>query len=1297
MAEQREVVILDAQDKSAAATASANKNLESVEKKAQQAGAAVTGATEKFGTQIVSITDRTQKQIDRVVAQAEARLLSLKSPLERLEAQKSGALNKVAGDPAAVQKVTAAYNKLIEAETSHGSLLQKVSSGIKQFIEDPAGAAAEQLDGLGESFGAAGLAAGAAAGAFVAVGVATYELIESSGKAAEQLQNMSERLGLNLEDTQLLADTARIAGVNMDAFAGVSRKLSETLASGGAAQDAAVRGFERIGVSVVDQSGHFRSSLDILRDLSTALDRLPDHASQVKVLSDVLGRSAVELLPQIKNFKDLEEQARSIGPALDSGVISPLTRADDALDRLGIMWDRTKARLAAKIVAAIDFVSNNKAALNGFLMGFGGPVALGLAAHFESSGEAAKTAIKETSSVAQAANAVQLADVARGNALVDQFRNRPTAANLQSQISALETERNEISARIQKGAGESVQRAAIIAFDSVAARIERLKLQLKDVEEVPNKEKEAHKALLSAQAEEASGFAKIEIQRKNEIEQLGVTKKAIADLNAQAAVRIKLEERSADLAHANAQNSADLARIRAAQQRAELDLEPKTAADVDQRGAIDARRAALDVDFQKKILNNAIERINAQSGFEKDKLLEVLNARLIDEATYAKERSNIERKAQDEIDAARIQASAAADQAVLAARVRVTTETVVRTRELQRSNEEEARQIALAGLEIDKQAQLQSLEGIQAVTIDAQIALNARRASLEAEFERRAEIIREESEKAKTKLELDQLEVLHSAGLIADQVYEEARLAIATGSEERIAAMREGSNAAVLKAQVDASIKASELIRQHNQDVFDSYKTGVRRVLDETLDSGTNFFVAVGREIKSAFENAFKEAIASRAAAVLTEITTGTKVTLEQEGANKGPLGRIMSALGLGGSKPVFGHKLEAPGHLGDVALVNGAVPVFVTGGSPTAQNQAATRAQGGSGGLGGLLSGLGGLAGLASAAGPGGGTVAAVGEKISFPDIEGSGTQDLGTVFSRAGATPPTFPSQTGGGGIGNLPFFSGLKKQLSDLGGIGGKFSAAHGGVNGALGGGLLAGGGILAMDGLRRGGIGGLLETTAGGAAIGFKFGGPIGALIGGAVGAAAGFVRLFIHGKDEQIVSKVKQVYGVDISRSFAKNPLQQIIDQSFGGDVDVGIRSPQVRDLISLYAQSTGQRAPLADKPYGVGLSISRGGLQQTAALVDGAAIAYGGGTAKLAGPVDQLIVGRTAPGPNMPSSLIVQSLSLSLNGESAAKALTGQIVQSPDAVGQASMRAAQQGTTRRQLAALQTAPGTLLS
>ncbi len=104
-------------------------------------------------------------------------------------------------------------------------------------------------------------------------------------------------------------------------------------------------------------------------------------------------------------------------------------------------------------------------------------------------------------------------------------------------------------------------------------------------------------------------------------------------------------------------------------------------------------------------------------------------------------------------------------------------------------------------------------------------------------------------------------------------------------------------------------------------------------------------------------------------------------------------------------------------------------------------------------------------------------------------------------------------------------------------------------------------LMGGALLAMDGLRRGGKAGVAETTAGGALIGYKFGGPLGAAIGGIAGAVAGIVRLFVKGAADKAKEKIKALYGVDIAD---KGMLKQIVDMAksdFGGGRRSASRPP----------------------------------------------------------------------------------------------------------------------------------------
>lgn len=88
----------------------------------------------------------------------------------------------------------------------------------------------------------------------------------------------------------------------------------------------------------------------------------------------------------------------------------------------------------------------------------------------------------------------------------------------------------------------------------------------------------------------------------------------------------------------------------------------------------------------------------------------------------------------------------------------------------------------------------------------------------------------------------------------------------------------------------------------------------------------------------------------------------------------------------------------------------------------------------------------------------------------------------------------------------------------------------------------------------------------------------------AAVGVAAGAVAGIVRLLVKGAADIAREKVKALYGVDISD---KGVLQQIVDtakSAYGGNLDLAIRSPQIRDLIQLYAMTTGQKQTATPPP-----------------------------------------------------------------------------------------------------------------
>ena len=555
-----------------------------------------------------------------------------------------------------------------------------------------------------------------------------------------------------------------------------------------------------------------------------------------------------------------------------------------------------------------------------------------------------------------------------------------------------------------------------------------------------------------------------------------------------------------------------------------------------------------------------------------------------------------------------------------------------------------------AGFERD--ARLRQVEGVDAVTLQQKIAVEQQKAAIEIEYLNKVHEVKQMLYDMDTRrLLLEEELTLKRLGYKADEIT--ARIAELTGQRKEIRDQGDEANdAAIRAARENAANRTAQLVRDHNRQIFESLKQQAGGVFDALLDKSQSVWKAIGNSLKTALLTAIKDVVTSRIAATLMQMFTGQKVTFAGGGAGPGGSGGMLGGLGglLGiGAVPVFG------------GTGGGPIPGGAAGGWGTPP----FLPQGGGGG--GIPLGGGGGAGGAAAGGGAVTSKAGVGILANLKQSI-SGWKDMLTNLGNLGYKPERW--------------------KIDEIGGDPYKVADAKG-VGGMKGGAMLAAGAMLVMDGLRRGGKIGVAETTGGGALIGAKFGGPLGALIGGIAGFAAGMVRLFIKGAVEKARQKIKDLYGVDIPD---KAVLQQIVDtakQSYGGNLDMAIRTQQIRDLIQLYAMSTGQATkgmPATVHPLDL---VQKGGsLYQSPGYSNGTTLpgmgglptldSIGGGVASGAGPV------------------VIQ-----LDGPATTSLLRGEavnaIASNPRVIAGASMSATRSNAGRRELTSLQLSPGLLTS
>jgi hypothetical protein len=207
------------------------------------------------------------------------------------------------------------------------------------------------------------------------------------------------------------------------------------------------------------------------------------------------------------------------------------------------------------------------------------------------------------------------------------------------------------------------------------------------------------------------------------------------------------------------------------------------------------------------------------------------------------------------------------------------------------------------------------------------------------------------------------------------------------------------------------------------------------------------------------------------------------------------------------------------------------------------------------------------------------------------------------------AQGTPPFVPDSSGGGGIGNIingfrqGGVSGGFRSLLGLGGGASSSAAAAGGmpVSGITSAGLMAtlgvgstaAAGALPISGITSAGL--MSTLGGGGAAAGSATGGGMMASMGAlftnpwtavAAGAILGGVALWRHfrnGTEKKLRGVIQSEYGVAVKDMATLKQVKEIGEQAFGkGNVKKHlletIRLEQSKELISAYAEQTGQRS-----------------------------------------------------------------------------------------------------------------------
>lgn len=218
------------------------------------------------------------------------------------------------------QFIGSAYVSITGDDSKLGKILANVRKRLRRFGESM------------KRFGLKMIAVGAAITAPLALAVKQFASL------GDEVAKASRRTGLSTEAFSELSHAARLSGSTAEAFEKGLKKLAQTADQAKIGLKTYTREFERLGISVTDNEGKFKTIEALFLEVGTAIGKMGSDVEQAAAASAIFGRAGTQLIPLFElgaeGIAHYREEARRLGISIGPEMAKRAERLTDMFERM---------------------------------------------------------------------------------------------------------------------------------------------------------------------------------------------------------------------------------------------------------------------------------------------------------------------------------------------------------------------------------------------------------------------------------------------------------------------------------------------------------------------------------------------------------------------------------------------------------------------------------------------------------------------------------------------------------------------------------------------------------------------------------------------------------------------------------------------------------------------------------------------------------------------------------------------------------------------------------------------------
>ncbi len=225
------------------------------------------------------------------------------------------------------------------------AVADRAISEFRRFREQATGA----LETVSQAGGVIGGVLGAV-GASLSIAAFTG-WIKGAIDATDAASDLSQRIGVAVEDLAGLELAFQMGGMEASALEGAMTKLSKQIVDNGDA-------FAKLGISSKNLDGSFKSNKDMLYELADEFAGMEEGVQKVALAQEVFGKSGAAMLPLLnggsEGLREMDAMARQLGLSLSEEAVEQAGSFNDTLDLLMLGTQGVARGVAAELLPTLS-------------------------------------------------------------------------------------------------------------------------------------------------------------------------------------------------------------------------------------------------------------------------------------------------------------------------------------------------------------------------------------------------------------------------------------------------------------------------------------------------------------------------------------------------------------------------------------------------------------------------------------------------------------------------------------------------------------------------------------------------------------------------------------------------------------------------------------------------------------------------------------------------------------------------------------------------------------------------------